>query len=95
MKQIYNFEASEPPVCNEDLLKAELKKRQLRRQTTLAAVSGILTQLVLLLCALLLADTSPILAIGCVAYVIFSATGGTILAILLHSGTGKRALQQA
>lgn len=28
MKQIYNFEATNPPVCNETMLKEELKKRQ-------------------------------------------------------------------
>lgn len=95
MNQIYNFEAKEPPVLNESMLKTELAKRQLRRQTTMAAIAGILTQIVFLLCALLLAETSPILAVCCVLYVILSATGGTVIAIFMNSGTGKRAIKHA
>ena len=95
MKQIYNFESTNPPVCNEAMLEEKLKKRQLHRQTTLAAISGVLTQLIVLLCAFLLADTAPFLALCCVAYVIFTATGSTVIAILIHSRTGKHALKQA
>lgn len=95
MKQIYNFDAKEPPVLNESMLKTELAKRQLRRQTTMAAIAGILTQIVLLLCSFLLANISLFLALCCVGYVILSATGGTIIAILINSGIGKRALRQA
>lgn len=95
MKQIYNFEAKQPPVLNESMLKAELTKRQLRRQTAMAAIAGILIQIVLLLCAVLLAKDYIILSILCVAYVIFSATGGTVVAIIMNSRVGKRALHQA
>lgn len=95
MKQIYNFNAKEPPVLNESMLKTELAKRQLRRQTTMAAIAGILLQIVLLLCAVLLAKDYIILSILCVAYVIFSATGGTVIAIIMNSRVGKRALHQA
>lgn len=95
MKQIYNFDAKQPPTLNESMLKTELAKRRLRRQTTIAAVAGILTQLAVLLAAFLLAEYSLLLAACCVAYVILSATGSTVIAILMHSGTGKRALRQA
>lgn len=95
MKQIYNFEEKQPPVLNEPMLKAELTKRQLRRQTAMAAIAGILIQIILLLCAILLAKDYIILSILCVAYVIFSATGGTVVAIIMNSRVGKRALHQA
>ena len=95
MTPIYNFESKEPPVLNESMLKSELARRQLRRQTTMAAIAGILTQLVFLLCAFLLAETSPFLAVCCVIYVIFSATGGTVIAIFMNSRIGKRALKHA
>lgn len=95
MKQIYNFEANNPPVLNESMLRAELERRQLRRQTTLTAIAGILTQLVVLIAAFLLLEHSLFLATVCISYVIFSATGGTIVAIFMHSNTGKRALHQA
>lgn len=95
MKQIYNFEAKEPPVLNESMIKTELAKRQLRRQTAMAAIAGILIQIVLLLCAVLLAKEYIILSILCVAYVIFSTTGGTVIAIIINSSAGKHALHQA
>lgn len=95
MKQIYNFESKEPPVLNESMLKTELANRQLRRQTTMAAIAGILIQIVLLLCAVLLAKDYIIFSILCVAYVIFSATGGTVIAIIMNSRVGKRALEHA
>ena len=95
MNQIYNFEAKEPPVLNESMLRTELENRRLRRQTTMAAIAGILIQLVLLLCAVLLAKDYLILSILCVAYVILSATGGTIVAIIINSSAGKRALLKA
>lgn len=95
MKQIYNFEAKEPPVLNESILKTEIAKRQLRRQTTMAVIAGILTQLVILLAAFLLTEHSLLLATCCVAYVILSATGGTVIAIFMNSAIGKRALKHA
>lgn len=95
MNQIYNFETKEPPVLNESMLRAELEKRRLRHQTAMAAIAGILIQIVLLLCAVLLAKEYLLLSILCVAYVILSATGGTVIAIIINSSAGKRALQQA
>jgi len=95
MKQIYNFESINPPVLNESMLRAELERRQLRRQTTLTAIAGILTQLVVLIVAFLLIEHSLLLAVVCISYVIFSTTGGTIVAIFMHSSAGKRALHQA
>jgi predicted lysophospholipase L1 biosynthesis ABC-type transport system permease subunit len=95
MNPIYNFEAIEPPVLNESMLRAELEKRRLRRQTTMAAIAGILIQIVLLLCAVLYAKEYMILSILCAIYVILSATGGTVIAIIINSSAGKRALQHA
>ena len=95
MNQIYNFDANEPPVLNESMLRTELEKRRLRRQTTMAAIAGILIQIVLLLCAVFWSKEYMLLSVLCVAYVILSATGGTVIAIIINSPAGKRALQQA
>lgn len=95
MKQIYNFESKNPPILNESMLRAELHKRQLHCQTTITAIAGILTQIVVLLAAFFLAEYSVFLAIGCVIYVVLSATGGTIVAIFMNSTAGKRTLHQA
>ena len=83
MKPIYNFEAKNPPILNESMLRAELEKRKLRRQTTIATVAGILTQIAMLILAFFLAEFYPFLAAGCVAYVIISATGSAVIAILM------------
>ncbi len=92
MKQIYNFEANNPPVLSESSLREELKKRQLHRQTTMATVAGILTQIALLLLSVFLLQYSIVLATVCAAYVIVSITGSTIIAILMHSKHKKYAL---
>ena len=94
MKQIYNFDSKIPPFLNESMLRTELKKRQLRRQTGIAAIAGILIQIALLLLAMMISDYSMLLAVCCVVYVIISATGGTVIAILMNSNAGKRSLQQ-
>lgn len=95
MKQIYNFEQHNPPVLKEATLREELKKRELRRQTTITAIAGILMQTALLFLAVALWDYSVALSIVCTLYVIISATGSTVVAILLHSNTGRQALHQA
>jgi len=88
MNQIYNFESNTPPVLNESMLREELEKRKLKRQTAWIAICGILSMLLLLVFAILLAEMYPLLASLCMAYVIISLTGSTVLAILLHSGHG-------
>lgn len=88
MKQIYDFEQTNPPVLNENMLRAELEKRKLKKQTTWIAICGILSMLLLLVLAVLLAEVQPLLAGLCMTYVIISLTGSTVLTILMHSGHG-------
>ena len=42
MKQIYDFGRRTPPGLNEKMLRAELERRKLRLQTTLAVLGGFL-----------------------------------------------------
>ena len=95
MKQIYNFDAKQPPILNESTLRTELNKRKLHRQTTIATIAGILVQIALLLLAVLLSTDYVILSVCCVTYVIISATGSTVIAILMHSRSGRQALHHA
>lgn len=88
MKQIYDFEQTNPPVLNENMLRSELEKRKLKQQTTWIAICGILSMLLLLVLAVLLAETQPLFAGLCMTYVIISLTGSTVLTILMHSGHG-------
>lgn len=85
MKQIYNFESKNPPVLNESMLRAELEKRKLKKQTILIAVCGIVSMLLLLILSVFLAEVEPVLAGICMTYVILSLTGSVVLAILMHS----------
>lgn len=81
MKQIYNFEQYKPPVLNENMLQAEQEQRQLRWQTALLAFAGILFQFVIVLLGYFAIDWYPWLTTICVGYIIFSTTGGGIIAI--------------
>ena len=82
MKQIYNFEQQKPPVLNENMLRAELERRRLRWQTALIAVAGILLLIVTALIGYLVLEDYPWITVLCLAYVLFSATGGSVLAIV-------------
>ena len=82
MKQIYNFEQKAPPALNENMLREEAKKRRLRLQTALAAVSGILMLTVVILLGILVYGRYPYLALFCFLYALFSATGGSVMAVV-------------
>ena len=82
MKQIYNFEQHKPPVLNENMLRAELERRRLRWQTALVAVASILLLIVTALIGYLVLEDYPWITVLCLAYVLFSATGGSVLAIV-------------
>ena len=72
MNQIYNFEQHKPPVLNENMLRAELERRRLRWQTALVAVL----------------EDYPWITALCLAYVLFSATGGSVLAVVVTKKGG-------
>lgn len=82
MNQIYNFEQYKPPVLNENMLRAELERRRLRWQTTLIAVAGILIQILLVLFGFVTKNEYPVITVACLIYVVFSVTGGSVLAIV-------------
>lgn len=82
MNQIYNFEQYKPPVLNENMLRAELERRRLSWQTTLIAVAGILIQILLVLFGFVTKNEYPVITVACLIYVVFSVTGGSVLAIV-------------
>ena len=88
MKQIYNFEQHKPPVLNENMLRAELERRRLRWQTALVAVAAILLLIVTALIGYLVLEVYPWITVLCLAYVLFSATGGSVLAIVVTKKGG-------
>lgn len=82
MNQIYNFEQHNPPVLNENMLRAELEQRRLRWQTALIAVAGILIQVLLILVGFVTKNEYPIITVVCLLYVVISITGSSVLAIV-------------
>ena len=81
MNQIYNFEQHKPPVLNENMLRAELERRRLQRQTALFALAGILLQVVFVLFGYSAIDWYPWISAICFGYVIVSTVGGGIIAV--------------
>ena len=82
MKQIYDFEQHQPPVLNENMLRAEAERRRLRWQTALIALAGILMQVLLVALGIFVQFDYPVITVICFAYVVLSTTGGSVLAVV-------------
>ncbi len=84
MNQIYNFNEHTPPVLTEHMLRDELARRTLRRQTALLRIASLLVSLCFLLCGVLLFTDYPVLAIACLAFVIISLVGNGIISFVFY-----------
>ena len=84
MNQIYNFNEHTPPVLTERMLRDELERRTLRRQTRLLRIASLLVSLCVLLCGVLLFSEHTVLAIGCLAFVILSLVGNGIISFVFY-----------
>lgn len=82
MKQIYNFEQYTPPALNETVIRAELEKRQLRRQTILFVLAGVLLQFAILLFGISAAEIYPLLSVSCFLYVLMTMACSIMIAIV-------------
>ena len=82
MKQIYHFDRTAPPTLRESVLRAELERRRLRRQTTLLALAGLLSLLSLFLTAVAIYPVLPALALACILYLCAASTGACVIAIV-------------
>ena len=84
MNPIYNFNEHTPPVLTERMLRDELERRTLRRQTRLLRIASLLVSLCFLLCGVLLFSEHTVLAIGCLAFVILSLVGNGIISFVFY-----------
>lgn len=84
MNQIYNFSEHTPPVLTERMLRDELARRALRRQTRLLRIASLLVSLCFLLCSVLLFSEHTVLAIGCLAFVLLSLAGNGIISYVFY-----------
>lgn len=82
MKPIYDFEQVSPPVLTESQLRKRLEQKKLRRQAFLVSIGGALMQICLLILALLLYPIYPLVSVVTFCYVLLSAAGTGILAVI-------------
>lgn len=82
MKQIYNFDKGAPPMINESMIRAEIERRQLQRETSLLSIASLLILGCLFLAALQLYETIPLLSFACAAYICIAVTGGSVIALV-------------
>lgn len=82
MKQIYDFERYAPPALNENMLREEQQRRNVRRQTILLALAAVLSQAVMVLIGIGMLAASPVLGAACFCYVAVSVAGSGVIAII-------------
>lgn len=88
MKPTYSFERKEPPVLNENMLRAALERRKQNRLTALFVLAAALFLAAAGLLGYAALDWYPWLSAACFAYLIISATGCGVIAVV-YSRTRK------
>ena len=82
MNQIYNFEQNEPPIVNENMLRARLDKKKAVRNAAIVAVASVMLQMITLLLGILMYSQYPIITFLCVSYVVVSMVGASVISIV-------------
>lgn len=80
MTQIYSFDDNRPPVITEKILRTELARRNTLKQTVLLVIAGMLSELCLLIAALILYPINAALSLICFAYVGIAISGSIVIA---------------
>ena len=81
-RQLFDFEAERPPVLTEGMLREELGRRELNRHMLVLALAAVFVELCLILSAMLLWETQPLLSAVCLGYVMCSACVGVVLSVV-------------
>ena len=82
MNQIYNFEQNEPPIVNENMLRARLEKKKAVRNAAIVAVASVMLQMMTLLLGILMYSQYPIITFLCVSYVVVSMVSSSVISIV-------------
>lgn len=88
MKQIYSFDKGAPPYIDEDIIKAELEKRQLRIYFSIIAVAVVLMQSAALLLGYMAYPFMPELTLACVLFSVFSLFSAMVVFVLFNKIRG-------
>ena len=85
MKQIYHFDSARPPALTEKMLRIEIERRRMLRQTALVALAGALINWCLFIAAFLLYTVNIFLSIACISYTFTAIYGaGAIAAVYVN-----------
>ncbi len=82
MKQIYRFDSNQPPTVSEKMLRAEIERRKVLRQTVLLALAGVSVELCLFITGLILQPVNAVLSTLCIAYACVAVCGNCVIAIV-------------
>ncbi|MBR5949025.1 MAG: hypothetical protein IKZ82_10360 [Clostridia bacterium] len=80
MRNIYDFEAENPPVLNENMLLERLEKKRTKRLALLLVFAYLPVYASAALLAVRAYKTNPVLAHICIAFIAFSALGSLLCA---------------
>ena len=85
MKQIYHFDSAQPPALTEKMLRIEIERRRMLRQTALVALAGALINWCLFITAFLLYSVNIFLSVACISYTFAAIYGaGAIAAVYVN-----------
>lgn len=82
MNQIYNFEQYEPPIINENMIKARLERKRVVRNAAIVAAAGVLLQMMTLVLGVLAYSQYPVITFLCVTYVVVSIVSASVISIV-------------
>ncbi len=82
MRQIYDFERYMPPALNENMLREEQRRRNVRGEMIMLALAAVLSQVVMALIGIGLFAVSPIFGAACFGYVAVSIAGSGVITII-------------
>lgn len=91
MKQIYDFERHGPPALDGRALSRLMERRRLRTETALLALAGLLLQAAVALFGYSAMEWYPVASAVCFGYVIISATGFGVCAVVYARKGGSAA----
>ena len=84
MKQIYDFEQHQPPRINEAMLREQLKRRELQKQTLLLRIAALLSCVCYAVFAFFIIRDSVIVAAASILMCTLTLIGTGIISVVFH-----------
>lgn len=84
MKQIYDFDAHQPPRINEAMLQEQLRCRELQRQTLLLRIAALLSCVCYAVFAFFIIRDSVIVAVVSILMCTLTLIGSGVISVVFH-----------